>query len=136
MKIIIIILIASNLLAKFTDYNNNILKLKSDSKIYMNKHNKKLKSNSSIYGEFYLKRYLIDNGVLNVVCDKFERKYKIVNECRLSIVGLSNGVYTKRNRINDIKKMNVNTHMLECKYSKEHGIMHDCSVKIYKYKLN
>jgi hypothetical protein len=134
-SILIAILITSNLLAQFTDYNCNKLKLKCDSKIYINNQNKKLVANSPIYGEFYLQKHLYKNGLLNTVCDKFERKYKIVNECKISIIGISNGLYTKKNRIKEIKKMDTDTHMLECKYDQKYGIMHDCDIKIYKYKL-
>ena len=31
-----------------------------------------------------------------------------------------------------IKEFNYRTHMIECNYNKEYGVMHDCKIKIYK----
>ena len=46
---------------------------------------------------------------------------------------ITDKVYFSKSRKNSITKYNRKDHMLECLYSEEHGIFHDCRVKIYKY---
>jgi hypothetical protein len=55
---------------------------------------------------------------------------RLLYECNLSFI--SNTVYFKKSLQNEIKNYDRKNYMLECDYSKEHGVFHNCSVKMYK----
>lgn len=97
-------------------------KLVSDSKITVMPDNR-LHSTMPIYGR-YIKKYAI-----NTDCGKNERVYKIINECTGVVFPLEK-IFFKKSNLKNIQNHNRNTHMIECKYDYENGIMHDCSVKL------
>lgn len=113
-------------------FSNNI-KLKSDSKIYRSSNNK-LTSNAQIYGRFYPKNYSIvnpaKNQISNIKCNKSKNIYNVVDECSMTISDSFDKVYLSRSNVNSIQNFSNRTHMIECKYSRTHGVMHDCSVKM------
>jgi len=43
-------------------------------------------------------------------------------------------LYFNKSNINELKFFNTRTHKIECKYNQEHGLMHDCRAKIFKYE--
>jgi len=54
-------------------------------------------------------------------------------DCSMYLGLITDKVYFSKSRKNSITKYNRQDHMLECLYSEEYGIFHDCKVKIYKY---
>lgn len=134
-KIILTTFLITNLFGQFTNFYNKNLKLISDSEIMINRNTNKLVSNSIIYGQFFLKNYYERNGVKNTICNKFPNIYKIINECQITIYPSGDKLYTRANRIAEIEKLNPSTHMIECQYNQEYGIMHDCQVKIYHFNI-
>lgn len=97
-------------------------KLVSDSKIEVMSDNR-LKSNMPIYGRY------IDKPVVMLECGKNEIVYKIDNECTGAVFPLDK-IYFKKSNAGNIQNHNRNTHMVECKYDYENGVMHDCDVKL------
>ncbi|MDD3855278.1 hypothetical protein [Sulfurimonas sp.] len=100
----------------------SVAKLVSDSKIEVMSDNR-LKSNMPIYGRY------IDRPVVALECGKNERVYKIVNECTATVFPLEK-IYFKESNKKSIQNNDRNTHMVECMYNYENGIMHDCNVKL------
>ncbi len=106
---------------KFPSYNG--MKLVSDSKI-RRKVDNRLTSNLPIYGEY--------DGTLiqKVVCpENPTRLHKTIKECYVitskgDILYFS---YMKRNKFKNYRGRNKKE-KIECEYSKEHGIMHSCSI--------
>lgn len=101
-------------------------KLVSDSKIEVMPDNR-LKSNMPIVGRY------IDRPVVALECGKNERVYQIVNECTGTVFPLEQ-VYFRESNKESIMNHDLKTHMVECAYNQEHGIMHDCSVKLIGVK--
>ncbi|MGE4419748.1 MAG: hypothetical protein AB7D38_07920 [Sulfurimonas sp.] len=97
-------------------------KLVSDSKITVMSDNR-LKSNMPIYG-----RYIKEYGI-TTECGKNENIYKIMNECTGVVFPLDK-IYFKKSNAKNIQNHNRKTHMVECLYDYENGVMHDCSVKL------
>lgn len=97
-------------------------KLVSDSRIEVMSDNR-LKSTMPIYGK-YIKQYFT-----HADCGTNERIYKVVNECSAN-VSLFEKIFFKQSNANDIQNHDRNTHMVECLYNYENGIMHDCRVKM------
>ncbi len=97
-------------------------KLVSDSKIEVMPDNR-LKSNMPIYGKY------INKPVVTIECGNNERVHTIVNECRGAVFPLEQ-VYFKESNKKSIMNHDMRTHMVECAYNQEHGIMHDCNVKL------
>jgi hypothetical protein len=97
-------------------------KLVSDSRIEVMPDNR-LKSTMPIYGK-YINKYFTQAD-----CGNNERVYKIVNECSANAL-LFEQIYFKESNADDIQNHNRNTHMVECLYNYENGVMHDCRVKM------
>lgn len=97
-------------------------KLVSDSKIEVLPDNR-LKSNMPIYGRY------INKPVVTIECGNNERVHTIVNECRGAVFPLEQ-VYFRESNKKSIMNHDLKTHMVECAYNQEHGIMHDCNVKL------
>jgi len=97
-------------------------KLVSDSRIEVMPDNR-LKSTMPIYGKY------INKSITSPDCGTNERIYTIVNECSAN-VSLFEQIYFKESNAYDIQNHNRNTHMVECLYNYENGVMHDCSVKM------
>ena len=116
-------------------FSNNI-KLISDSKVKVSS-NGKLTSNASIYGRYYPKAYGVlntgKNQISNIKCGLKNNRYTIEDECSMQISEQFDKVYLGEMDAKNIKNFNYKTHMIECKYSKQYGLMHGCKVKIYKY---
>ncbi|MGE0738279.1 hypothetical protein [Sulfurimonas sp.] len=100
----------------------SVAKLVSDSKIERMKDNR-LKANMPIFGRY------TDKPVALIECGKNERVYQIVNECTGTVFPLEK-IYFKESNKKSIMNYDKKTHMVECAYNQEHGIMHDCSVKL------
>lgn len=98
-------------------------KLVSDSTITTRSDNR-LKSNAPIYALYY-------HRLLSTDCNLKQDMYKVVDECKGSntLYGM-NELYFKKSNVNDVKRFNEDTHMIECIYNQEHGLMHDCNVKM------
>ena len=107
---------------RYQRFSKNI-KLVSDSKITMNNDNR-LTSNAYILGRYYKK------DILSTKCGNNEDIYKVINECRIKLLHGFDTVYSSKSNLKRIKSFNRNTHMIECKYNKEHGLMQDCSIKL------
>lgn len=104
-------------------YNRyTVAKLVSDSKVEVMPDNR-LKSNMNIYGRY------TERPVTSIECGKNERIYKIQNECT-GIAFPLDIVYFKKSNANNIQNYNRKTHMVECLYDYENGLMHDCDVKL------
>lgn len=101
-------------------------KLVSDSKIEVMSDNR-LKSNMPIYGRY------IDKYFTSADCGKNERIYKIENECSGVVFSLDK-IYFKKSNAGNIQNYNRKTHMIECKYDYDNGIMHDCDVKLVEVR--
>lgn len=101
-------------------------KLVSDSKIEVMPDNR-LKSNMPIYGRY------INKPVITIECGKNEKIYKIINECTGAVFPLDR-IYFKESNKKNIINHNMKTHMVECIYDQEHGIMHDCNVKLIEIR--
>lgn len=97
-------------------------KLVSDSKIEVMPDNR-LKSSMRIVGRY------IERPVATISCGKNQRIYNIVNECTGTAFPFDRVFYKKSNQ-KSIENVDRSTHMVECEYNYEHGIMHDCSVKL------
>ncbi|MBA3027034.1 MAG: hypothetical protein FP820_11630 [Sulfurimonas sp.] len=97
-------------------------KLVSDSRIEVMSDNR-LKSTMPIYGKY------INKSITSPDCGSNERIYKIVNECSAN-VSLFEQIYFKQTNADDIQNHNRTTHMVECLYNYENGVMHDCMVKM------
>ncbi len=105
---------------KYMRYNK--AKLVSHSKIEVMPDNR-LKSNMPIYGRY------INEYFTRADCGNNERIYTIVNNCSANALFFEQ-IYFKKSNAYDIQNHNRKTHMVECLYNYEHGIMHDCSVKM------
>jgi len=116
----------SNAYKKYYNYTG-YEKLVSDSEIQKRNDNR-LKSNSPIDGLY--KRPLS----LKISCGNNPRIYKIRNECSSLEPYTNDRLYFSKININELKNFNERTHKIECKYSQEHGLMHDCRTKIFKYE--
>jgi len=116
----------------YQKFSNNI-KLISDSRIKKLSNNK-LTSNSQIYGRFYPKEYSVinpsKNQISNVRCGLKQNLYNVVDECSMNISNSFDKVYLGKMRANDIKNFDRKKYMIECNYSRTHGIMHDCRKKM------
>lgn len=99
-----------------------VAKLVSDSKIEKMRDNR-LKSNMPIFGRY------MDRPVVALECGKNERVHTIVNECTGTVFPMEQ-VYFRESNKKSIMNYDKKTHMVECAYNQEHGIMHDCSVKL------
>ena len=99
-----------------------VAKLVSDSRIERMQDNR-LKSNMPIFGRY------MDRPVVALECGKNERVHTIVNECTGTVFPLEQ-VYFRESNKKSIMNHDIKTHMVECAYNQEHGIMHDCSVKL------
>lgn len=136
-ELLIITLFSVYINAKtFEDYTKT-MKIISDSKIYVDKNNL-LYSSSPIYGRFYSNSHLafLNNGINNIRCDLKNHFYNVVDECSMVIQNSylkSNKVFLGKMDSLHINEFNYKTHMIECKYDKDHGVMHNCQIKIYKY---
>ncbi len=115
---------------KFPSYNG--MKLVSDSKI-RRKVDNRLTSNLPIYGEYdgTLMHGEYDGTLIKkVVCpENPTRLYKTIKECYVitskgDILYFS---YMKRDQFKNYRGRNKKE-KIECEYSKEHGIMHSCSI--------
>jgi len=149
MKIIVALIIGISLYGNWFDYQQGVMKLVSDSEIHIK--NGKLQSNSSIYGRFFsndfLQYTLQTNGIYNINCNLKQNLYNVVDDCRMIITkdntkylsklnpSRSNIVYLGKMQAKNIKRFDNKTHMIECLYSEEYGIMHDCRRKIYHFKF-
>ena len=111
---------------RYDKYSSN-MHLVSDSKIKINKYNK-LYSNAPIYGRYKTRNYHMYK-IYNIKCDSKKNKYNVTDECSAKTID-GDTIYTTKMRVNDLRQYNTNTHMIECKYNKEHGVMNDCSLKI------
>jgi len=107
---------------KYQKFSKNI-KLVSDSRITMKSDNR-LASTMPIYGRYYKK------DILNIKCDNNDRLYKVVNECKIKLLYGFDNIYSSKSNLKKIKSLNKNTHMIECSYNKEHGLMQDCKTKL------
>lgn len=144
--ILILLMIISSIYANtYQKFSSNI-KFISDSKIYK-KSNNLLTSNAPIYGQFYSSAFLqqfLNNGISNIKCNKQKRLYKVVNDCYMYVTKDDIRYMDKYNRnttdvlylgemdSKDISDFDYRSHMIECKYDKKHGLLHNCQVKIYK----
>lgn len=90
-------------------------------------HDNRLKSNMPIYG-----RYIKEYGIITE-CGKNENIYQIMNECTGMVFPLEK-IYYKKSNAGNIQNHNRNTHMVECKYDYDNGLMHDCDVKLIGIK--
>jgi len=117
---------------EYKDYFNRHLKLVSDSEIKIYNDSKKLTSNSRITGQFYINRNYNKNGIYNINCGIFQEIYKVVNECQFSIYGVNGVMFTKANRLEEMKNFNPTQSMIECEYNEQYGLMQDCQVKMYR----
>jgi hypothetical protein len=111
---------------KIYQHYSNRIKLISDSRI-TRKSDNRLESNSGIRGRYF------NHEEHNFNCKRKENIPNVIDECSMNLSLINDVVYFRKSNLNSIKKYNKKTHMLECEYSKEHGIFHDCSVKIYKF---
>jgi hypothetical protein len=100
-------------------------KLISDSEIKIREDNRFI-SNSIIYGIY---KYQIHN----IKCGQNPNIYKINNECSGYSFFTIDKLYFSKSNINELRNFNTKDHQIECTYSQEYGIMHDCKVKIFKY---
>ena len=124
-------------ITKKTNYKNKVYKkyynytgyekLVSDSEIQKRNDNR-FKSNSPIDG-LYTKPLF-----LNISCGNNPKIYKIRNECSSLAPHTNDRLYFTKMNIRELKNFNVRTHKIECKYSQEYGLMHDCRTKIFKYR--
>lgn len=112
----------------YQSFSNNI-KLVSDSKI-TKQHNNRLVSNSPIYGIYKPANWHMYK-VYNAKCNDKANRYNIVDECSVMTIQGGDKLYTTEMRINELKKFDSNTHMIECLYDQNFGIMHDCKIKIF-----
>lgn len=110
---------------KYERYSSN-LQLVSDSEITRLSDNR-LQSNSSIYGRYY------GYSQHNIQCGKEENRYNVVDDCSMYLGLFTDKIYFSKSRKNSMTKYNRKDHMIECLYSEDFGIFHDCRVKIYKY---
>ena len=119
---------------KFSKY----IKLVSDSKITILADNK-LHSTQQIYGRFYPKKYasrnFSKNQIANIRCGLKNNRYKVVDNCSMQISDAFDKVYLGKMEAKDIKDFDPEEYMIECQYNKEHGVMHNCKTKMYKYKF-
>lgn len=111
---------------KYQRFSNNI-KLVSDSTITILDNNK-LMSNDIIKGRYYPLDTI--NYINNIECGNNERIYTIRNECSMRISSGFDKVYLGKMESHTIKNINYKTHMIECKYNQEYGLMHDCMSKL------
>ena len=118
----------------YQKFSKNI-KLISDSRITI-KSNNLLTANSNIYGRFYPKAYSArnrsKNQISNIKCGLKKNIYSVVDECSMNISDKYDKVYLGKMVAKDIQDFNHKTHMIECNYSRTHGVMHDCKIKMYK----
>uniref|UniRef100_UPI0025E83D62 hypothetical protein n=1 Tax=Sulfurimonas sp. TaxID=2022749 RepID=UPI0025E83D62 len=56
--------------------------------------------------------------------------YKVVDECKATISFGNGKIYFKKSNVESLKDYDSKTYMIECKYNQEHGLMHDCNVKV------
>jgi predicted RNase H-like nuclease (RuvC/YqgF family) len=112
--------------ARYEKYSSN-MHLVSDSKIKIDKYNK-LYSNAPIYGRYKTSNYHMYK-IYNVKCDSKKNKYNVTDECSAKTID-GDTIYITKMRVNDLRQYNTNTHMIECKYNKKHGVMNDCSLKM------
>jgi len=105
----------------------------SDSKIQKRNDNK-LTSSAPIYGRFYSKddpMYNYErNQISNIICGLKNNRYGAVDECSMKMSDNFDLVYLGTMDSRNIMNYNNRTHMIECTYSREHGIMHNCKIKI------
>jgi len=117
---------------KYQRFSSNI-KLKSDSKINIKSDNR-LQSNLRIYGRYYPRKYSVvspsKNQVSNINCNLSQNIYKVVDECSMTISDSFDKVYLGKMNIDRMKTFDRETHMIECIYSQNNGLMHDCKVKL------
>lgn len=103
------------------------IELVSDSEISKMNDNR-LRSNQKINGRYKpTSSYL---SIYNVNCNQKERMLGIRNECSMKISPAMDLVYLSEMEARSIKEFDYKTHMIECKYSKQYGIMHDCKPKL------
>ncbi|MFT5660999.1 MAG: hypothetical protein ACI9TV_001643 [Sulfurimonas sp.] len=117
---------------KYQNFSKNI-KLKSYSKI-TKKSDNRLDSTTVIYGMFHPKPYSVinphKNQIANIKCGLKNNRYKAIDECSMELGNNFDRVYLGTMDAKSIKDFNYKTHMIECTYSKEHGIMHSCKKKM------
>lgn len=111
---------------KYQEFSSYI-ELVSDSKISKMSDNR-LKSNQKINGRYKPHTSLM--AIFNLNCNQKKRMLGIRNECSMKISPGMDLVYLSKMEARNIKNTDYSTHMIECKYSKEHGIMHDCKAKL------
>ncbi len=111
------------------------IKLISDSKITKGRDNK-LNSSAPIYGRYYAKSSSFPNTaknqITNIKCGLKNNRYGVVDECSMKISNSFDTVYLGKMDSRSIRNFNYKTHMIECDYNKEYGVMGDCKIKIYK----
>ena len=115
---------------KYQKFSKNI-KLISDSQISRRSDNR-LQSNSYIRGRYYPKAYSYLNGISNVTCGLKNDIYKVDAECSMKLSNNHDKVYLRKSNAKNIRNFNYKTHMIECDYNQEHGMMHNCQIKMYK----
>jgi len=111
---------------KYEKYSKN-MHLISDSEIKIDKYNK-LYANAPIYGRYKTSNYHL-NKIYRISCNQHEKKYNAVDECRAKTID-GDTIYSTELKMKDMRRYNANRYMIECKYSKDYGIMHDCMLKM------
>ena len=117
---------------KYQNFSNSI-ELISDSKI-RKQNNNKLQSNAAIYGRYHPVSYSVinpsKNQITNIQCGLKNNTYNVVDECSMNISNNFDKVYLGTMNAKSIKEFDYKTHMIECDYNKEYGMMHDCKIKM------
>jgi cell division protein FtsB len=111
---------------KYQSFSNSI-KLVSDSRI-IKKSDNRLESSAPIYGRYY--PIMGIKEVHGINCNLKENIYNVEDECSMRIALSGDKIYTSKMRAKDFENFNKDRYMIECDYSKEHGIMHNCSLKL------
>jgi hypothetical protein len=111
---------------KYQNFSNQI-KFISDSTI-TKKADNRLDSNMPIRGRYYPP--LNSKIIYNENCDRKENLYNVVDDCSMRISLTGDLIYSSKMNVKDLKKFDKNTHMIECEYSKDYGILHNCMKKL------
>lgn len=112
---------------KYQKFSNKI-KFVSDSTITKLPDNR-MTSNMPIKGRYYppisMKEIIYQEN-----CNRKENLYNAVDECSMKITWTGDIIYSSKMNVKDLKEFDKNTHMIECEYSKDHGILHNCMKKL------
>jgi cell division protein FtsB len=111
---------------KYQSFSNSI-KLISDSRI-IKKSDNRLESTTPIYGRYY--PIIGINEVQGINCNLKENLYNVEDECSMILTMTGDKIYTSKIRTKEFKNIDIKRHMIECDYSKDYGIMHNCSLKL------